>query len=480
MHRIKTIIFSIAFLFVGTTTIQAQVEAIFYILDGLRGVGGTSARIPSNISPKINQLQITDIKSLKDMPSIDPQEYLWYNGLTVYNPTVTSKVNADIPKGHYTWNGKVWRKTYTTAPSGSFKEDLQVLHDLQKFHINDNIHEDDKWVIDLENPENPKNLSLNGVFFEKINGEYRVVELRLERFFYTDITIKKGLEALVYFSVSENHYLKNVDLKLPNLIYFENTSSKSLQKVTLESPKLVLARLKGNKALKALDVTRCPNLVYLSLSENPLNFFDVSKNTELRHLFCPANTLSTLDLSQNTKLAFLNCRSNALNALDMSSNKELAHLYCNNNKLSVLDVSKNRKLKRLAVTWNLLRSLDVKNNLNLTDLWCGGNALKSLDLSQNISLELLDCSANNSLTTLNVDNCAAMKSLKCSHNKLTTLDLSRLSKLQELNCNFNNLSEGSVRICNIAFKSLVESSKVDNQKFFPGEKSTWYAVVPCR
>lgn len=518
---------------------QAQVEAIFYILNGLRGIaigssskGNASGRVAS--SPRVIDFDITDINSLEGVIS-GYKNYSDYQGITVYNPDVPSDNNADIPSGLYMWNGAKWENAYAAVPAGNLKGDLQALYDIQHHPDNKGVKKEYNWDIDLENPADIHNMSLNGVFFKEINGEYRVVELRLDYIDYKDITITRGLEAVVYFSIFRNSEIENIDLKLPGAIYLNLSQNKLLAKVNLDCSRLILAdldrnskleiiqakcpelynfRCYGNNKLTELGFPECPNLTRLSVYENYLlASLDVSKNTKLMELHCHYNKLTTLDLSSNILLANLLCISNKLTSINISNSLELTSLVCYDNRLPTLDVSKNTKLTRLVCSINALTTLDVSNNRDLvvlncdqnkltkldvtqnavledlmcgsnplkeldvtknralTRLWCGANELSALDISNNTALQSLNCSYND-LSSLDLSNHAEINRLECNFNNLPSLDLSNLRKLKELKCHSNKFKKDSVKIC----KSVVPSIS----SYFNPQVNSWiYQIIDC-
>lgn len=454
-----------------------QAQGIFHILNGLRGVRGDKSL--EVIKPRIGEVEITDLSSLKDIPSIKPERSIWYKGITAYNPTDFSNDKVKIEKDLYTWDGAKWVKTYSSIPIGSFKGDLQALYNL--VHHPKNKSADRKgfhsWNIDLENIDNPENLNLSGVFFRKIKGEYRVQELNLEDFYFQNITLTEGLEALASCRVYYNDYLKEITLKLPNLIHFVYEKNERLVKVDLNCPNLSSMQSKGNKREIGLNTSNCPKLSFLSVTNGGLKELDVSANFDLSYLLCNNNSLTELNLSKNKKLTFLNCIANSLTSLDVSFNTALRELHCSNNKIETLDVSKNKALKKLGCSYNSLKYLDLTNNLDMDELWCNFNRLSTLDLSNNVNLTNLECSQNMRLSALNISNCTQLRSLKCAESKLTNLDLSHLTNLEKLDVYRSELMNHSksIKICNTVLEKVsTETSFASSIK-----NSRVYEIIDC-
>lgn len=476
--RCLKILTLVAVMAMFSSTVQAQAEAIFYIIGGLRGIGvGGGLATPDKIESRISDLKITDVNSLKDLPKIPSDKYIWYTGITAYNPVDFSDGAASIPKGLYTWNGARWINTYSAIPVGNLKGDLLALNAIQQHP--DNKMADTKgyhvWNIDLENIDNPENLKLSGVFFREINGEYRVEELNLKEFGFRTITITTGLEALAYCKFSENERLRYVTLKLPSLIHLVIEGNKMLSTLSLNCSNLASAYIKNNTKQYSLSVVDCPKLYFLSVLGSSLATIDVSKNTELTYLQCYSNPLASLDVSKNAKLRYLGCHHNLLTALDVTQNKELRALHCSVNKIAVLDLSNNTALQELGCSENQLEELNVSNNTDLRELWCNLNRLKELDLSKNTHLTTIECSQNLGLAKLDVSSCVELKSLKCAENKLKLLDLSRQKKLEELDFYLSDLlvTPNAIKICRTVLEKATEST------FNPVIKGDCYQVVSC-
>lgn len=85
-------------LLLSSNFIHAQ--GIFHVLNGLRGVRGD--RSLEEIKPRIGEVEITDLNSLKDIPSISSERYVWYKGITAYNPADVLSDEGKIEKGLYT------------------------------------------------------------------------------------------------------------------------------------------------------------------------------------------------------------------------------------------------------------------------------------------------------------------------------------------------------------------------------------------
>lgn len=469
-------IFLLTILFLSTNLVEAQ--GVFHILNGLRGVRGD--RSLEVIKPRIGDVEITDLYSLKDIPGIKPERYVWYKGITAYNPTNFSNNKVKIEKDFYTWDGGKWVKTYSSTPTGSFKGDLQALYNI--VHHPKNKSADRKgfhsWNIDLENINNPENLNLSGVFFRKINGEYRVLELNLEDFYFQDITLTEGLEALASCRVYYNDFLKEINIKLPSLIHFVYENNDRLAKVNLNCPNLASIQSKGNKSEISLNTSKCPKLSFLSVTNGGMSVLDVSANSELNYLLCNDNFLTELNLSNNKKLIFLNCIANSLTSLNLSYNTALKELHCSNNKIESLDVSKNRALKKMGCSYNSLNYLDLANNLDLDELWCNFNRLTTLDLSNNVNLANLECSQNMQLSVLNISNCTQLRSLKCAENKLTKLDLSRLTNLEKLDIYRSELMNHSksVKICS----KTLEKISITPSFASSSQNRGIYEIIDCK
>lgn len=92
-------------------------------------------------------------------------------------------------------------------------------------------------------------------------------------------------------------------------------------------------------------------------------------------------------------------------------------------------------------TSNQILSVEgIKSFLNLKKFTCNQNRITEIDLSGLINLTLLDCSANGTITSLNVKGLVNMQNLKCDNSPIKSLDLTGMSNLQYLNCQENQLS----------------------------------------
>lgn len=406
----------------------------FFVIAGLRGLGiGSSGEAP----PAVYSLKINDINSLKNVPKLDRKaDPSFYRGIIAYN----TQEKKDIPQGHYVWNGTKWVTVYSDAPAGSLKGDLEALHALSQLNKdNDDTKKDWAiWDIDLDNIGNPKNQKLKGVIFRNINGEPRVEALKIS--YYNDlrnITITKGLEALVYLTLRSSPCTQ-LNLSLPNLVYLGCDANNSLSVIGLECPRLAYVQIDRTTLSKM--TLNCPGLDVLCAPKCLPETIDLSKCINLTELDCNSNQLSVLDLSKNTKLSKLSCRENELTELDVSQNTELTELVCSSNKLTELNVSQNTELTKLDCSSNELTTLDVSNNPKLNRLVCLEAQLERLDVSKCIELEYLFCNRNN-LTELNITNSPKLKVLDCYFNKLTALDVSNNKKLVDLRISQNNLTE---------------------------------------
>lgn len=441
-------------------------------------------RSNSMIKSRTNVVTITDLNSLKDVPSIASQNWLDYRGIIAYNPKNYPKGNAKISEGFYVWDGAQWLNIYSphTSLAGSLRGDLEALYAMQHHPDNDRLKDMKgyhKWDIDLKNIDNPKNLKLSGVFFREINGEQRVIELNLEDFNFENITLTQGLEALVAFKIYYTDKAKVVNLKLPNLVNYVSDRNSSLVKTNLDCPNLAFIQSKRNRKETTLDVSKCPRLSTLNIFETRISNLDISKNKELKYLECSLSALSNLDLSHNRKLIRLSCHTNFLTALDVSNNIALTEIFCSINKIETLNLSKNRELQILKCDQNLLKELDVSNNERLIELDCNYNSLEMLDLSKNVALTILEASINRSLESLNISNCLELTRLMVSETKLTSLDLSHHTKLNTLDIYYCPLISipHSIKICKHSFMKVLENS---HKGLHMHEKdSNIYNLVDC-
>lgn len=531
MRSFKILIL-LATLFMLSNSITVQAQGIFFILGGLRGLGGSGISIAPKIRSSINYVDFARLDSLEDVPEVAPKNYYEFDGEIIYSPTAFSFRGVSIPQGLSMWYDGKWHKAYTSIPKGNLKGDLEALNALQ--HHPDNKK---RWTIDLENIDNPANFDLEGVFFRKINGEYRVEELQVTYSGFHNISLTKGLEALAYLSWSNNSKLRKIDVRLPNLIYFKSGSNNILTELSIDCPRLLVAKLEGHYNLAGFQM-KCPELIGLTFSINPkmntldisnfaklksldvtssvlktvdfsknpelkganfktnaelisldfsknlkltrlicefnqhLTSLNVSNNPELIYLDCGVNWISMLDISKCTKLVDLNCPNNRITKLDITNNPALTDLRCYENRLSELDVSKNPALIYLWCGNNEIPELDVRNNRVLTSLWCENNNIPELDLSNNLQLKSLRCNFNH-LTSLDLFKHAELEVLRCENNKLTSLDLSSQRKLKELRCRSNKLKEKSVKVC----KSVVPSEASIN--FEPIRNSPIYDIIDC-
>ena len=105
-----------------------------------------------------------------------------------------------------------------------------------------------------------------------------------------------------------------------------------------------------------------------------------------------------------TNTTILNVAGNNLSSVDLSYNINLQSFTVSSNPITSLDLSQNLNLISLGINNTLITTIDLSSNINLGSFGCFNTPLTELDLSANINFTSLYCTANTSLTYLNVKN----------------------------------------------------------------------------
>lgn len=111
------------------------------------------------------------------------------------------------------------------------------------------------------------------------------------------------------------------------------------------------------------------------------------------------------------------------------------------NNDSEIDVTEALQVSQLSfINTNTTSLVGISYFTNLTKLACNQNHIVSLDVSALVNLTILDCSANTTITSLNINGLVNLQNLICQSNLLTYLDLTGLDALTYINCQANQLT----------------------------------------
>lgn len=399
--------------------------------------------ISANSQGIIKKIELNDTIGVPKNALVNHYGFFTKEAVIVFN---TKDNKPKYPKGYYYWSSTAWMPAYNQPPKGSLKGDLEALYAIQNSLTNTGKKAYRPWDIDLENIDNLKNFDLAGVLISEVYGEERVVALNFQNFRFEDITIEKGLEALIHVNIYDNT-IKSLNLTLPNLItlsIYDNNPGlfsmhSQLSKIDLKLKNAKALRIERVSCLRELNID-APSVTTLFYTSNGcLTTLDLNKMTSLKKARLIYSNSSYLKVNECKELEDVEIWSNRIKSLDFSGNLKLTRLKISKEdtpkaetRLESLDISKNTNLKILNLRSVYLPSIDLSNNVNLEYFQDRYGDYDTLDLTKNTKLKIFILIRNYNLSTIDLSNCNDLREVVLNDNIVRELNLKNCTKLRNV------------------------------------------------
>lgn len=396
--------------------------------------------IPANSQGLIQELELNDSISVPKGTLIKRHGFFTEESVIVFN---TNTNDPKYPKGYYYWGDTAWMPAYNQPPKGSLKGDLEALYAIQNSLSNTGKKAFRPWNIDLENIDNPKNFDLAGVLIAKVYGKNRIVSLNFQNFKFEDITIEKGLEAVLFVNIYDNA-IKSLNLTLPGLItlsIYDNNPGlfnmhSQLSKINLKLKNAKALMIERVSCLRELNID-APNVTTLFYtSDGCIATLDLNKMSSLKKAMLRYSNFSYLKVNECKELENVEIWNNQIKSLDFSGNPKLTRLKIAKEdtpkteiRLENLDISKNMNLKILNLRSVYLPCIDISNNVNLEYFQDRYSDYDCLDLTKNTKLKLFTLIRNYNLSTIDLSNCRELREVALTDNIVGNLNLKNCSKI---------------------------------------------------
>ena len=208
---------------------------------------------------------------------------------------------------------------------------------IESLYIEDLVYEDSNNIIKLENYENLKNLSCNGV----------MIDLDFEKLY--------NLEKIVLMYTNEDNIVKNINLSNSKNLYYVNIIYRDIEIINFE----------GCKNLSCIDITN-HNSTKIILPSFPkdesklkiisLIEYDESKDSK--------QNLEIINLYDNVNIESLTIAYKLKENINYNYFKKLTYLELTGIKLDILDIYQLTNLKKITISNSELSYIDFPYNFN--------------------------------------------------------------------------------------------------------------------
>ncbi|MBO5699412.1 MAG: hypothetical protein J6R79_05360 [Bacteroidaceae bacterium] len=206
----------------------------------------------------------------------------------------------------------------------------------------------------------------------------------------------------------------------------------------------------SNQEVTSIDVTQAPNLRSLYCHNNKLEKVALSKADKLTDLDLSKNTFSSTKITVTAKthpmMEAINLADN-----DFASNGTMGNFNFTGKNLQRVDISNNAFVKvnfqnatlfdALFSANNKISTLDLEDYATLTTLYAPENQIKTLKVADANALQTVVVPSNE-LTSIDLSGSADLKTLNVANNELTNITLPN-AKLTTFDCANNKLTFGS-------------------------------------
>lgn len=267
--------------------------------------------------------------------------------------------------------------------------------------------------------------------------------------------------ALTKLAANDNN-IGFIDLSANTNLEVINLNKNQLSKIDLAGlTKLVDLRVGGNKRIAKLDLTSIQHLHTLDVSETNIKNLAGANLGQIKSLNITSAPVLEIDLKQMPLLEVLSAGECNLGVLDLSFNPKLTSLWAPYNQISRLDISKNLELTQVMLSYNKMERVDLSKHTKLKYIYLENNVLNEVILpSTDSHIKLLNCSANKTLSNLDVRAQGALEVLQLDATGLSSLDVSHNTGLREL-----TISETEISSIYLTNNSLLETLNISGARF---------------